>query len=1092
MGRKQREKNLRFGHPLSLCLSLSWYFALSTLLPAERNSNSALATSPPQAHVNVATISYPIIDGTDIRFSRPDAPEGLSLTKLGPIVQDNQGFLWFGSQHGLYRFDGYSYKEFVHDPANANSLSGVFITTLFKDRSGTLWVGCDRFLDRLDLETETFTHYSVPFVVHISQDRTGLLWLSTPSGLYGFDSATEQSRRYAHDPADPMSLSSSNVRSSGEDREGRFWVSSIDGMDEFDRSSGTVLRHIPLREPSSSFAFFEDRFGIFWIYRTSGNPLAIFDPKSNNLTEFSFHKNGRTGSTPTSVTAMIEDGKGTLWLGTIGAGLLKFDREHKRFIRYRNNVADVESIGEDSIGYLAVDREGLMWVALGGMGLTNFAVKDLPFKRYRHDFGDPSIKGEPFVGAIFKDDNGVLWIGTHEALNRIDKPAKPEASYSLGGVGEGSDVIAIAEGKSGSLWIGTYGHGLFRLDRKTASFKRYRHNPSDKYSLSDDIVPRLLVDRKGTLWAATDDGLDRFDAVHERFMTYRRSQQMRDHYLEIVEDRHGLFWLGTDSSGLQRFDPATGQFTTYEHEQNRAGSLSDNRVNSIHFDRAGTTWIGTQDGLDEFDARTGRFTAYNRRDGLPGSTVGCVLEDKQGNLWMSTNNGVAGFDVSRKLFKGYSTADGLPGLDLTGWGACFKSPSGEMFFGGFAGATSFFPDHVKESSYLPPVVLTDFRVSGTSVPVGANSILKKTINYTDSVTLNHRQSVFSIGFSALSYANPATTRYRYMMEGLDQHWIEVGRDQRLASYTTLPHGVYRFRVEAAESYGEWTQPGREITIEILPPWWWTNWFRASFVLAVLLLCWRLYQIRLEQLKREFGALLEARIDERTRIARELHDTLLQSFLALMFQLQAARNLVARKPEDAVLALDETIEATRQAIAEGREAITELRPDPVAQPDLPELLNAAARELAIDEGGNGRPPTFRMTVEGAPQTISVLFQEEVYQIAREAIRNAFRHAGASRIEAEIQYDKAQLRLRIRDDGKGIDPRILAGGGRSGHWGLPGILERSKRIGAGLQFWTEEGAGTEVELVLPAALAYEKPRNGRRFRLFRRAANDGQQS
>jgi signal transduction histidine kinase/ligand-binding sensor domain-containing protein len=1062
---------VRLGRRLSLYLSLAWCLTAVAVLRGENHSNRAPAASPPQARINTATISYPMIDGADIRFSRPNAPEGLSLTKLGPIVQDNQGFLWFGSQHGLYRFDGYSYKEFVHDPTNASSLSGVFITTLFKDRNGTLWVGCDRFLDRFDLETETFTHYSVPFVVHISQDRPGLLWLSTPSGLYGFDPTSGRSRRYAHNPADPMSLSSNNVRSSGEDREGRLWVSSSEGMDEFDRSSGKVLLHIPLSEPSSSCAFFEDRLGTFWIYRNSGNPLAIFDRKSNTLTEFSFDKSGRTGGAPTSVTAMIEDGNGTLWLGKIGAGLLKLDREHKRLIRYRNNIANAESIGEDSIGYLALDREGMMWAALGGMGLTSFAVKALPFKRYRHDFGDLDIKGEPFVGAIFEDETGTLWIGAHEALNRIDKQPKLDASYALGGAGEGSDVIAITEDRSGTLWIGTYGHGLFRFDRKTARFKRYRHDPADRYSLSDDIVPRLLVDHNGILWAATDDGLDRYDAVRDRFTTYRRSQQIRDHYLEIVEDSQGIFWLGTDSSGMQQFDPATGRFTTYEHDSARTGSLSDNRVNSIHFDRAGRVWVGTQDGLHEFDARAGRFTTYNRRDGLSGSTVGCVLEDERGNLWMSTNNGVANFDVGKRLFKGYSTADGLPGLDLTGWGACFKSPSGEMYFGGFAGATSFFPDQVQESSYVPPVVLTDFRVSGASVIVGPDSILKKTINYTDRITLNYKQNIFSIGFSALSFANPGTNRYRYMLEGLDRSWNEVGSDQRLASYTTLPHGVYRFRVEGAESHGAWTQPGREITIEILPPWWLSGWFRAVCVLAALLILWMLYQVRLEQLKHQFNAALEARVDERTRIARELHDTLLQSFNSLLLRFQSAANILPGRPDEAKQRIDSAIEQASDAIAEGRDAVHQLRAGALSSIDLDQAIGNFAKELL---GGSTVDPSpeFQVQVEGTPRPLNPIVRDEVYRIGVEALSNAFRHAEALRIEVEIRYGEHELRLRIRDNGKGIDAATLGREHSLGHWGLRGMRERARLVGGTLEVWSQLNIGTEIDLNIPAANAYAK--------------------
>jgi ligand-binding sensor domain-containing protein/signal transduction histidine kinase len=1064
--------NLKRSRQICLFFNVAWLLTVPTSLYGKSLSeNAPLAAQvplrAPQAHISRTTISYSIVDGTDIRFSRPNAPEGLSLTKLGPIVQDNQGFLWFGSQHGLFRFDGYSYKEFVHDPANPRSLSGVFITTLFKDRNGILWVGCDRFLDRLDLDTETFAHFSFPFVVHINQDKAGLLWLSTPNGLYGFDPTTGRSRQYIHDPADPLSLSSNNVRSSGEDREGRFWVSSIEGMDKLDRSSGRVLLHIPLREPSSSFAFFEDHLGTFWIYRNSGNPLAIFDPESNTLTEFSFDRSGGAGGVPTSVTAMIEDDTGTLWLGTIGAGILKLDRKQKRFIRYRNNVANAESIAENSIGYLAIDREGIMWAALGGMGLSNFSVKALPFKRYRHDFGDPNTKGEPFVGAIFLDESGTLWIGTHEALNRIDRLRTRYASYQLGSAGEGSDIISISEDRSGYLWIGTYGHGLFRFDRITAQSKRYRHNPSDRYSLSDDIVPRLLIDHNGALWAATDDGLDRFDAASDRFTTYRNSQQARDHYLELVEDHRGIFWLGTDSSGMQIFDPTTGQFITYEHEPDRATSLSDNRVNSIHFDRAGTIWVGTQDGLDEFDPATRHFTTYSRRDGLPGSTVGCVLEDNQGSLWMSTNNGVASFDVSKRVFRTYSIADGLPGLDLTGWGACFDSPSGEIFFGGFAGATSFRPDRVQENSYSPPVVLTDFRIFGTSVTVGDHSALKRTINYTSSIKLNYKQNIFSIGFSALSFADPGTNRYRYMLEGLDHHWNEVGSDQRVASYTTLPHGVYTFRVEGAESRGLWTQPGKEVKIEILPPWWLTGWFRTACVLTLLLLLWMLYQIRMGQLKNQFNAALEARVDERIRIARELHDTLLQSFQAVMLKLYSMRSVVG--PAEARQKFDALLEQGQQAITEGRDAVQGMRSSTSVKNNLASALTALGEALTAEQ--NTQPSIgFGVAVQGETRDLHPILRDEVYRIASEAIRNAFRHSGAQRIEIEISYEDRQLGVSILDDGTGIDPKVLDRGEREGHYGLTGMHERAKLVGGKLIIWSKLGSGTKIELIIPGTRAY----------------------
>ncbi len=424
---------------------------------------------------------------------------------------------------------------------------------------------------------------------------------------------------------------------------------------------------------------------------------------------------------------------------------------------------------------------------------------------------------------------------------------------------------------------------------------------------------------------------------------------------------------------------------------------------------------------------------------------------------MSTNNGVASFDVRRKLFKSYSSADGLPGLDLTGWGACVKSPSGEMFFGGFAGATSFYPDKVQEGLSVPPIVLTDLRVFGTSVAVGGNSILKRAINYTDSIRLTDKQDVFSVQFSALSFANPVTNRYRYMLEGLDPQWNEVGGDQRLASYTTLSAGIYKFHVEGATSHGPWTKPGRELTIEILPPWWLTPWFRALSVFIVLILLWMLYQLRLKQLERQFNMALEVRINERTQIARELHDTLLQSFQGAVFQFQAARKLLLRNANNAMQVVDDAIQAAEEGITEGRAAIHDLRPEPATQRDLPELLKATGRELADAHGLNGHAPIYEVVVEGKQQDLSPMLQDEVYRISREVIRNAFAHAAASHIEVEIRYDQDQLRVRIRDDGKGIDPKILEDGGQPGHWGISGMRERAQRIGARLVFMERDRRG-----------------------------------
>jgi signal transduction histidine kinase len=305
----------------------------------------------------------------------------------------------------------------------------------------------------------------------------------------------------------------------------------------------------------------------------------------------------------------------------------------------------------------------------------------------------------------------------------------------------------------------------------------------------------------------------------------------------------------------------------------------------------------------------------------------------------------------------------------------------------------------------------------------------------------------------------------------------VGSERRQVTYTTLPAGTYTFRAQGATKDGPWSEPGVALRIKILPPWWNTTPFFAAVGAALFLIAWVGYRQRVHQVARQF----EARLGERTRIARDLHDTLLQSFQASLFQMEAARNILSRRPEQAVQTLDEAINMAEGAIAESRDAIQDLRSQPPSQGDLAHLLTVTGQELARSQDTSGNPVIFRVTVEGERQELDPLLQDDAYRIARELLRNAFRHARASQIEAEIRYDDAQLRVRIRDNGKGIEPEMLTAG-RAGHWGLLGMRERAKRIGGRLDFWSGAGAGTEVELSVPSSIAYRAARTGWRFQLL----------
>jgi ligand-binding sensor domain-containing protein/signal transduction histidine kinase len=1043
-------------------------------------SVTACSAQVPEAHVNPVPLKLPVDQATDIRFAHISTAQGLSQIRVMNMVQDDLGFMWFGTLYGLNRFDGYTFKVFLHERGNPNSPSGVDVESLFKDRDGTLWIGCEQSLDRFDPKTETFTHFPVPKVKQISQDSAGILWLSTDRGLYQLNPRGGKIRVYAHDPSDPESLPDNHVVSAAEDKTGRFWVGEPYGMYEFDRASGHVKLSIPLHTASRDLSFYEDKEGEFWIIYGTGNGLAKFDRERNVLTYYSFHAGDTSSTAYSGVPAMLEDRRGTLWLATEGSGLVKFDRDHNRFISYTHRPGDTGGLAQDNVTTLLEDRDGSIWVALPGNGLQRFSPVPAPFQPLG------PTQEEHGAGCFYEDSHQNLWVGTSPALYRID-PSGNKTAFVGVKAGVSFDVLSLVEDHAGFIWVGTSNNGLFRLDPKSGHWKSYQHNESDASSLSNNVVYRLLVDHDGTLWAATWDGLDRLDPGTDRFTTFKANPNAREQiYLDIAEDPQHELWLGTNGFGLQHFNPKTAQFTTFS-SSDAPGSLSDNIVLAVHLARNGAMWVGTSNGLNKFDPATKHFTVFDIRDGMASSAVACILEDTRGKLWMDTTKGVSSFDPSTRTFRNFSTAEGLPGPEMASTGACLRSRSGRMYFAGFSGATTFLPESIPESNNAPPTVITDFRLLGNAHSPALQDA-PRAISYTPEIVLSHKQMPFSLAFAALSYSDSQANRYRYELEGLDNAWTEVGSDSRTVTFTNLPARKYRFRVQGATNSSRWSEPGAELEIIILPPWWNTWWFRTAYALAVLLVIWSAYRYRVRQIAEQFNIRIDAQLNERMRIARDLHDTLLQSFQGAAFQFQAARKLLLRNADNAMQVVDEAIHAAEEGIMEGRTAIRDLRPEPAAQRNFPELLNAACRELATAQELNGHAPSYQVLVEGEQQDLPLMFQDEVYRISREVIRNAFMHAAASNIEVEIRYDSSLLRVRIRDDGKGIDPKILEAGGTSGHFGIPGMRERAQRIGSRLDFWSEIGAGTEVQLTIPAAMAYEKRRRNRRFRLYRKAGND----
>jgi len=791
-------------------LAILW----ATSAPAAESVAPVATTAP-------AVITLPVEAGRDIRFRRTELEQGLSQTRVSHIVQDDQGFLWFGTQHGLNRFDGREYRLFKHEAGDPGSLSGVFIYALFKDRGGTLWVGSDQGLDAYDAATETFRHFRVdidnPVVIHISQDNEGMLWLATAQGLYELDPATGGTRRFVHDPSDPSSLASNDVKSSGLDRSGAFWVATGEGLEAFDPKSGHAAFRIPLEVSVREFYFHEDRAGTFWIIYGSGNGLAQFDRVTNTVTRFAFQGGEAGGSGLTGVYAILEAVDGTIWLGTMGEGLLRYDRERRTFIAYRNTAGDLESLAENRVIALFEDSQQNIWVGLHASPPNAFAATKMPFERIVTPSYDPKAVGETLVNTVYADARGVLWVGAGGALGKIDR-ATGEGQAIAPPDGGPVEVLTIRENPTGVLWFGTLGRGLYRLNLDSGDMTSYRAL-DDAASLSSDIVTRIFVDKAGTRgWR---HGTAWTGSIQPRGDPRRSSETLKAPQKGTSRSpgtRRAI--CGSEAPrGSTGFTPGTGAFQPYLHKSGAAETLSNNTVNTVLMDKQGALWVGTQNGLNLFDRERGTFRRFVKRDGLPGDVVSCLLEDGSGDLWMSTNNGMARLDRAALTFTSFSVADGLPGNDLSGWNACDKAPSGEMVFGGFSGATAFRPDQVSVAETQPPVLISEVRLGGA--PLTPSELHPRGIRQEAVLDVPSGRDEIVVSYAALYFRAPSAVRYRYRLQGLDADWREVGSDQRMASYNALPAGAYRFEVQARTGRSGWSVPGAALTINVLPPWWQT-------------------------------------------------------------------------------------------------------------------------------------------------------------------------------------------------------------------------------------------------------------------------------
>ena len=818
---------------------------------------AAFATSAFAQAQDIHVVDVPLVTGAQIQFFRLPWPSTRFLVKR--MVQDNHGFLWLSAADGLRRYDSYGFMR-VPEGHNPNSIGFIIAESLLGDRWGRMWIGADDSLGLYDPATGSFKQYRSPdkacgtvAIAHdISADEDGLVWLATDDGITALDPVT--SKTTCHRPRYDPSIGEKRVIATLPSRDGTLWITSSAGLFTLDRRSGKVTRHIRL-ETSAGRTFrctgfpakpFQDSTGMIWVGLRSGGDVALIDPTSGTITVYSFQGGGLAPNSSSGVVSIQEDHDGALWLGTNRLGLVKLTRDRKQAIWYQSNPDEPNGLGGDLVVGLYRDRENSMWSTTKAGDVYRFQPGSSGFRSYRHQRGNPHSLDEGSVTAAFVEDRDTLWIGTDRGLNRVDRRTDQVTRYDEPIFRRG--VRAIAKDRRGDLWFGTSGNGLVRFDPRSGRYRIYAHVASDPGTLSYDTIGALWIDRGGTLWVATDFGLNRFDPATETFRRYSPEPKSLTQYRSIAEEPGGVLWLGTSSRGLHRFDPGTGTFTPFEHGLRDPHGLGLSRVNSVHVDGAGTVWAATFRGLAKFNPRDGTFTSYDSRSGLATDTVLGILEAENGHLWVSTRDGLSRFDPRAQTFANYHTSDGLLTDLFDGPVVATRSPSGEMFFGSHSGLVAFFPDQVIESKFVAPVVLTDFRLFGEPVQPGSGP-LKQPIWSATSLELEAR-SIFSFDFSALNYVAPARIRYRYRLEGLESRWNETDSSRRTVTYTTLPAGNYTLRVQARATRGDWNGSAVALQIQIRPPWYATWYFRSLCGAGLLAMLGLAYQGRVRQLQRK--------------------------------------------------------------------------------------------------------------------------------------------------------------------------------------------------------------------------------------------------
>lgn len=810
---------------------------------------------------------------------------------ISSIAQDTQGFMWFGGANGLARYDGYDITLFRHDDIDTNSISHSYVNRITVARDGSMWIATRNGLNLFDSRLHTFKQFlisadvSTNDILWVQEDRKGNMWLGTRGGLFSFDRKTAVAKKI-EDPSLKLSNETSQVVwSVVDDQDGNLWIAyQAYGVSRYDPATHEFEHFMRAANQPNAHGFNDTRRLYVdsdnnLMAATYGDGLYQFDKITRQFTKIN-HDSTEKGDT---VWTTLVDRQNNLWVGD-GSHVHLRPAQSEQFFRYSYNDVDSSSPGNYVVNDIFEDRAGDIWFGYFPSGIDVIDRQASAFNNYGYSASNPNSITDGGVSATLEDDAGNLWLGTGYGLNYFDRAKNKITRFSYDANNpkglSGSTVVSIAKAADNNLWLGIFLGGLNLLNTKTNEFTRYLPDANNPHSLHGREVWSVIEDHKKDVWLVTEEGLNKFNPKTEAFEYFIPPAELLDGdkvlYSKVVyEDKKHNLWIGA-ARGLYLFDRTKKQFQRYRHSVSDNTSISADSVLTLFEDTRGNFWVGTEGGgLNLLDRETGKFTAFSLIDGLADNVVGSITEDEKGNLWLGTQKDISQFDPEKHSFHNYDKHHGLAD-NLYNRNASLTTKFGEILMAHSKGFTLFKADDIKSNNYAPNIVITDLQIGNKPVVInGAKSPLKAAIEASSSVTLGHKDVVFTLEFSALSFHHVEDNQYAYRLLGFEDNWNFVGT-KRSATYTNLNPGTYIFEVKGSNNDGVWSAYPASLQIIILPPYWRTWWAYTIYVLLALAFIYWFFHV--QRLKLSFQA--EKLEQERVIVKRLTQiDTLKDEFLA---------------------------------------------------------------------------------------------------------------------------------------------------------------------------------------------------------------------